>query len=54
MAGGGEGAGERIQHHMVNGARGQGAIQSNEIALGIEKEGEIMMKGRREGGRRQW
>lgn len=38
--------GERIQHHMATGARGQGAIQSNETALGREKKRKIMMRDR--------
>lgn len=33
-----KGVGGRMQHHMATGARGQGAIQSNEIALGKEKK----------------
>lgn len=47
-----EGAkGGRIQRHMATGARGQGAIQSNEIALGRGKKRKRMM---REGGREGW
>lgn len=32
------GGGEKIQRHMATRACGQGAIQSNEITLGREKE----------------
>lgn len=35
---------------MATGARGQGAIQSNEIALGREKKRKRMMREGREGG----
>lgn len=49
MEKGGGGVGGRIQRHMATWACGQGAIQSNEIALGREKKRKIMMKERWEG-----